>query len=76
MHERLQKVFGELFKVPPEKVTDALSPELVKGWDSMGHLTLVNTLEAEFNLTFEEGELTEMDTVGHIKDVLKRHGVT
>ncbi len=76
MEPRLVKIFAELFNVPAAQVTDALSPESVKKWDSMGHLTLVQTLEAEFELTFEEGELTEMDTVGHVKDVLRRHGVT
>jgi len=75
MEPRLQRVFAELFKVPPEKLTDALSPDSVKGWDSLGHLTLVNALEAEFEVTFEDGDLTDMDTVGHIKDVLRRRGV-
>lgn len=75
MDERLQRVFGELFKLAPGAWSDALSPEQVDGWNSLGHLSLVNALEAEFELTFEDGDLTEMDSVGAIKTVLAKRGV-
>lgn len=74
MDERLKRVFGELFKVGPASWSDALSPEQVQGWNSLGHLALINALEAEFSVTFEDGDLTEMETVGKIKAVLAARG--
>jgi acyl carrier protein len=74
MESRLQTIFLDLFKVPASALHDGLAPDGVKGWDSLGHLSLIEALEAEFKLTFEDGDLTAMDTVGHIKDVLRRRG--
>ena len=76
MDERLRRVFSELFQVGAHAWSDALSPEQVEGWNSLGHLALVNALEAEFELTFEDGDLTEMDSVGAIKALLAKRGVT
>lgn len=75
MDERLKKVFSELFQVAAPAWSDELSPEQVEGWNSLGHLALVNALEAEFELAFEDGDLTEMDSVGAIKALLAKRGV-
>ncbi len=74
MDERLQQIFAELFKVPPARYSDALSPDDVKGWDSLGHLSLVDSLEAAFGITFEDGDLTELENVGRIKAILRQRG--
>jgi acyl carrier protein len=74
MHARLQQVFVELFKVSPDQVTDSLSFQDVKGWDSLGHLSLIQSLEEMFSVSFEDGDLTEMDTVAAIKRVLELRG--
>jgi acyl carrier protein len=76
MEQRLRQVFAEVFKLEPARVTDSLSPADVKGWDSMGHLSLINALEAAFEITFEDGDLTEMEDVGRIKQILRLRGVT
>lgn len=75
MEERIQKVFSKLFRVPASIVVDGLSPTDVKGWDSMGQLSLIQMLELEFDVQFQDGELTEMENVGKIKEVLARRGV-
>lgn len=76
MEQRIQKVFHELFRVPANIVVDGLSPTDVKGWDSMGQLSLIQMLELEFDIQFEDGELTEMENIGKIKEVLARRGVS
>jgi acyl carrier protein len=75
MDQRLRRVFSELFKVAPGAWSDALSPEQVEGWNSLGHLSLINALEEEFEVAFADGDLTEMDSVGAIKALLARRGV-
>ena len=75
MDERLRRVFAEVFRIDPNSVRDATSPEDVKGWDSMGHLALVNALEAEFDLRLEDADVAELETVGRIKDILRLRGV-
>lgn len=75
MEQRLRQVFAEVFKLDPAKVKDALGPEEVKGWGSLGHLALVEALESAFSVRFEDGDLTEMENVGKIKAILKQRGV-
>jgi acyl carrier protein len=75
MEKTIQKLFSDLFRLPADRVIDTLSPQDVKGWDSMGHMSLIQGLEQEFGITFEDGDLTEMENVGKIKEVLARRGV-
>jgi acyl carrier protein len=75
MNGRLQGLFASLFKVTPGQWADTLSPQDVAGWDSLGHLSLVQAIEAEFQISLADGDLTEMEDVGKIKAVLARAGV-
>jgi acyl carrier protein len=74
MEQRLHKIFAEIFKMDPSRVSDDLTPEEVQGWDSLGHLSLIEALEMSFNVHFEDGDLTEMDSVGKIKSLLRLRG--
>ena len=76
MNERLQRIFELQFNVSPEMWSDRLSPEHIQQWDSLGHLSLIQAIEAEFQITLADGELTEMEDVGKIKHVLARAGVS
>ena len=76
MDQRLQRIFESLFNTPPHEWSDRLSPEHVQQWDSLGHLSLIQAIEAEFQLSLPDGSLTEMEDVAKIKDVLARSGVT
>ncbi len=76
MEERLRRVFADVFNVAPEKVNDSLSPDQVKGWDSLGHLRLVDALEADFNVRFDDGDLAVLENVGRIKHFLKLRGAS
>ncbi len=76
MNERLRRIFEFQFNISKEMWTDSLSPEHIEQWDSLGHLSLIQAIEAEFQLTLADGELTEMEDVGKIKHVLARAGVS
>ena len=76
MDQRLRRIFEVNFNVSPELWSDGLSPQQLPAWDSLGHLSLIQAIEAEFQLTLSDGELTEMEDVAKIKWVLLRAGVT
>jgi acyl carrier protein len=67
---RVQKVFNSTFEVDPEKVTLHTLPGDITGWDSMGHVTLANNLEQEFNVNLDVDELMEMENVREIIRIL------
>lgn len=70
MDQRIAEVFNAVFQLPPEQLTDALTPQDVAGWDSLGHVRLVTQLQEQFGVEFEVDEIMRMETVGEIKKIL------
>ena len=74
--DRVVKVFFEAFNFPVENVTPETGPDDVPHWDSLGHMNLVNALEAEFKIEFEIDAIMEMISVAKIVDILKTMEIT
>jgi len=74
MDRRIAEVFSEVFQVPPEQVTDSLSPQDVTGWDSLGHVRLVTQLQEQFGVEFDVDEIMRMENVAEIKKILAARG--
>jgi acyl carrier protein len=70
MDQRIAEVFNAVFQFPPEQMHDALTPQDVSGWDSLGHVRLVAQLQEQFGLEFEITEIMRMETVGAIKAII------
>jgi acyl carrier protein len=68
--QRLAEAFNTVFQLPLEQWTDALTPQDVAGWDSLGHVRLVTQLQEQFGVEFEVDEIMRMETVGEIKKIL------
>jgi acyl carrier protein len=68
---RVKKVFNSTFEVDPQIVTLRTAPEDIRGWDSMGHVTLANGLEEEFHINLDVDELMEMENVREIVRILE-----
>jgi acyl carrier protein len=66
LEERLKKIFGEIFQLAPEQITDDSSPKTVPRWDSMNSMVLTMALEEEFNIQFTDQELVKMYDFGKI----------
>lgn len=71
----VEAVIAEVFDLDPAEVTDTLSKETIAGWDSMGHLSLVTSLEERFHISIAIADAMEMTSVKKVKDVLKSYGV-
>jgi acyl carrier protein len=67
---RLEAVFREFFSDDSLELTDEMTFSDIRGWDSLAHVNLINTLEAEFGLKFGVRELMKMKSVGAIRRVL------
>jgi maltose O-acetyltransferase len=67
--EVVRRVFGHRGPVEP-----STRPEEVLGWDSLGQLRLVQALEDEFQVSFDEADLARLTSVGAILEALPRRG--
>ena len=73
--KRLKKVLCEVLKIKEGEITDELTPNDVKTWDSMNALILVSALEGTFNVKFTLVEVMGVKCIGDIKALLKKHNV-
>ena len=73
--KRLKHILCKVLEIGEDEIYDRLTPRDVTTWDSMNALILVSELERTFDVRFTFAEVTGVQCVGDIKDVLRKHGV-
>jgi acyl carrier protein len=74
MREAIISVFSEVFRLPPDRFGDDVTPANVEGWDSARHVELVVALEERFGCMFEPDEVPDLTSLERIEEILTRHG--
>ena len=64
---RLKEVFRDVFDKDVELV-DTTTAADVQGWDSLNHITLIGTIEDEFDVKFPMKDVVHMKNVGELVD--------
>ncbi|CAM1364990.1 AMP-binding protein [Tenacibaculum xiamenense] len=62
---------SEAFGESPENISFKDSSYSLDGWDSMGHLIFVTSLEKKFNIRFSTAEMMTMNTLSSVEKILK-----
>jgi acyl carrier protein len=73
--DKLKQVMADVFGVPADAINNSSSLETIERWDSTGHLNLVLALEEQFDVRFNEDQMSEITTYPLIKDALGDLGV-
>lgn len=68
--EQVRGIASDLFAVPSHEITADSSPETIKTWDSIQHLSLVLALEEKFQIQFSPDEIEQMTSIGTIARLL------
>ncbi len=76
MDEKLKDILAKVLLIDESKISDGMSRKSVKEWDSMAHLMLVSEIESAFEVTMDDDDIMEIQTVGDIKKTLKKVGIT
>ena len=74
-HERYFNVFKEVFDLEGNQISDSFSYESVPQWDSIGHMSLIASLENEFNIMLEMDDVIDFSDFGKGKEILKKYKV-
>lgn len=65
---------ADLFELP----VATLSPDMLRSdlpaWDSLGQLVLMSALDQQFGIRLTQQELSSLDSVNAILNILRRHG--
>ena len=68
---RIQDVFRTVFDKPDLILRDDMQANDVEGWDSLNHVTLIMTIEDEFNIKFTTKEVMGFQNVGEMLNCLR-----
>jgi acyl carrier protein len=73
--DKLRNCFGQSLGIPLTQVTDDLTYNTIREWDSVGHMALVAEIETAFGVMFDTDDILNMSSVGKAEEILKRLGV-
>lgn len=60
MEERIKKVMASVFNMDISEIDNDVSPDSIKTWDSLKHMTLVLSLEEEFGIRFKQEQIIDL----------------
>ena len=75
MDEKLKYILAKVLLIDESKISDGMSRKSVKEWDSMAHLMLVSEIESAFEVTMNDDDIMEIQTVSDIKKTLQKLGI-
>jgi len=75
MDNKLGRIMSKIFRVMLEEITPKSSMDNLEAWDSLGHLSLIITIEEEFQFSLSEDEILNMISYADIKQILSNRGL-
>ncbi|HYO86841.1 MAG TPA: acyl carrier protein [Dermatophilaceae bacterium] len=70
--DRIQEILRDVLDLPDLVVSDRTVASEVPGWDSLAHVSLMFSIEAEFAIAFSDVELAGFADVGELVAVVDR----
>jgi len=74
--KKLKEILAKVLLIDETKISDEMSRKTVKEWDSMAHLMLVSELESAFEVTMDDEDIMEIQTVTDLKKTLQKLGIS
>lgn len=69
--ERLNEVFRDIFDDEEITVDDETTAADIEGWDSLVHISLIDAIEEEFDISFDMKTVVKLKNVGEMVDVIE-----
>ena len=70
---RIEAVMRSVFGMDElDEISSESSPQTISNWDSLRHIQLVVSLEEEFDLTFTDGEITDLISFKSISNTITK----
>lgn len=69
--ETFEQLVKDTFEI--DELHDELTPDDVELWDSIIHMDLCAKFEEIFDISLEVEDIAEMETIGKMKEILRRY---
>lgn len=70
-YEHFITFISEVFEIEPDQIKDDITPDDIESWTSVSHMDLMARFEETFNIELDVEDITEMDSIGAMKAILK-----
>lgn len=67
---RLTEIFQDVFDDDSIKINENTTSADIEDWDSIEHITLINSVEKEFKIRFKMKEVSGMKNVGEMVSII------
>ena len=72
--EKYSKAFTESFSITEDKL-EGLEYQSISEWDSVGHMTLIATLEEAFDIMLDTDDIIDFNSYEKGKEILRKYDV-
>ena len=69
--EKVNEIFRDVFDDDTLVIVDSTNSDDIEDWDSLEHISLIISMEKEFNLKFDIKEVNKLENVGGMVDMIK-----
>ncbi len=70
--DKLTAVFRDVFDDDSIVLADSTTASDIEDWDSLMHITLISSIENEFDLKFDMKTIVSMKNVGDVVDIIEK----
>ena len=67
---KVQDIFRDVFDDDTLIIVDSTNSDDIEDWDSLEHISLVVSMEKEFNMKFDIKEVGKLANVGEMVDLI------
>lgn len=71
IYEKLTEVFMDVFDVEDITISDTTTAADVEGWDSLTHISLIASVEDEFDIKFDMKAIQGLKNVGEMVNIIE-----
>jgi acyl carrier protein len=72
--EEYDNIFFRMFEIEPEQLL-TLEYQSIESWDSVGHMSLIVSLEEAFGVSFEIDDILDFSSYSKGIEILRRYSV-
>ena len=68
---KVNEIFRDVFDDEDLIITDNTNSDDIEDWDSLEHISLIISMEKEFDMKFDIKEVNKLENVGQMVDMIK-----
>ena len=70
-NKKLQEIFLESLDIKEDKFNEGLKYNEIPEWDSIGHMSLISTIEEKFSITMETDDIIDFNSFQKGQEILE-----